>query len=956
MKLKPASRENTLFLVDVSSFIFRAFFAIRGLTSPKGEPINAVYGVGSMLAKLIADANPKYLTIVYDSKEPSFRHAIYDEYKANRSEPPDDLIPQFDRIEELIAKMKLHSIRKSGVEADDLIGTLTHRWIEENPKHEVVVVTGDKDLMQLVTDRVVVWDTMKDVVFGPKEVEEKFGVLPEQIRDYLALVGDSSDNIPGVPSIGPKGAVDLLKEFGNLEAVVSAAKAGKIKGKKGETIAANEKNAFLSQELATLLNVTDAKVDLHAMLVPFEGGVVCVEPECLALLEELGLRSLRDKWGSGALAKASTLQGSAPNSAASTSGEIDFSDATPSPAAPNGASPIDAQFRSAPGPTLVATGETFQSVLTEAQFIHLLDELEKTDEFGFDLETTSLNPREAHLVGIAIAPTTSKAYYIPVGHRGSNIEQLSEKFVLDKLRPILLDPKRKKVGHNLKYDFSVLAEMGILADGIGADTMIADYVLDPEGRHNLQTVAAKRLGYATLTYEQVCGKGKDQVPFDLIPIDIATRYSAEDAWVSLNLWKEMRPKIQAAGLMRIFAEVDLPLIQIIGKMERTGVSIDTEWLKKIAIEFKRDIAAVDEKIQKYAKGPLNLNSPKQLGELLFTELKLPPQGKTKTGFSTDASVLEALAPMHEVPRLILQHREIAKLLGTYVETLPTMRDAKTGRIHAGFHQTVAATGRLSSSDPNLQNIPVRSERGQKIRRAFIPSPGNVLISADYSQIELRILAQMSGDKDLVGSFQRDEDVHRRTAAQMFDVPPESVTTEQRSAAKAINFGLMYGKSAFALASELEISRTAAKDMIAKYFERYSGVKAFLDGLILSAKEKGETGTLLGRKRELRDIHAKNPAIRAGAERMAMNTPIQGTAADLMKLAMIRIDDELTKEKLDAKLIIQVHDEFVLDVPKAEVEKVKALVTHAMEHAFDGVLVLDIPLKVNVETGETWADL
>ncbi len=958
MKLTPTARENTLFLVDVSSFIFRAFFAIRSLSSRTGEPTNAVYGVAAMLGKLIEEANPKYLTIVYDSKEPSFRKEVYPEYKAHRSETPDDLIPQFDRIEDLIAKMKLHSIRKSTVEADDLIGTLTHRWTEENPNHEVMVVTGDKDLMQLVTKRVKVWDTMKGVVYGPAEVQEKFGVRADQIRDYLALVGDSSDNIPGVPSIGPKGAVDLLKEFDTLDGVVKAAKAGKIKGKKGETIAANEKDAYLSQELATLFNVDDAKVDFNAMLVPFEGGVIAVGPECLALLDELNLKSLREKWGKGqATNSGATTEVSADSMSSSARlAEIDFSDADAAPQAYARAAVAAAEARNTPGATLVATKDTFESVLTEKQLIDVLVQLEKTDEFGFDLETTSLNPREAHLVGIAIAPTPTKGYYIPVGHRGSNIDQLPEKFVLDKLRPILMDPKRKKVGHNLKYDFSVLAEMGIIADGIGADTMVADYVLDPEGRHNLETVAGKRLAYQTMTYESVCGKGKDQVPFDLIPIDVATRYSAEDAWVALNLWKEMRPKLQAAGLMRIFAEVDLPLVQILSKMERTGISIDTDYLKKIAVEFKADIEKVDAKIQKFTKGPINLNSPKQLGELLFNELGLPTQGKTKTGFSTDASVLQTLAPLHEVPRLILQHREIAKLMGTYVEPLPTMKDPKDGKIHAGFHQTVAATGRLSSSDPNLQNIPVRSERGQKIRRAFIPTKGNVFVSADYSQIELRILAQMSGDKDLIESFQKDEDVHRRTASEIFEVKPERVTDEQRSAAKAINFGLMYGKSAFGLAEELGISRTEAKNMITKYFERYSGVKNFLDGLIVGAKERGESTTLLGRRRELRDINAKNPAMRSQAERMAMNTPIQGTAADMMKLAMIRIDDELTKGNFAAKLVLQVHDEFVLDTPVSEVEKVKALVVHAMEHAFDGILKLDIPLKVNVATGATWADL
>ncbi len=969
MKPTPAARENTLFLVDVSSFIFRAFFAIRSLTSRKGEPTNAVYGVATMLARVIEQAKPKYLSIVYDSKEPSFRHEVYTEYKANRSEAPPELVPQFDRIEELISKMALHSVRVSGIEADDLIGTLTHRWLAENPEHQVVVVTGDKDLMQLVNDRVSVWDTMKEVVFGPAEVEAKFGVRPDQVRDYLALVGDSSDNIPGVPSIGPKGAVDLLKEFGTLEGVLAAAKAGKIKGKKCETIAANEADALLSQRLATLVDVESVQADLHGMLVPFPDGRVRPGAECLALLEELDLRSLREKWSGGVTVPAASGNGNATSTPASTRPPVKSAESpTVAKAAPaqmafgafSGglASDTFAVHSVAPSaaPASTEASSCFETVFTEAQFADLLEQLDRVAEFGFDLETTSLNPREAHLVGVAIAPTVEKGYYIPVGHRGSNLEQLPEKYVLERLKPILEDPRRKKVGHNLKYDFSVLAEMGIIADGIGADTMIADYVLDPEGRHNLETVAGKWLDYSVMTYEQICGKGKDQVPFDLIPIDTATRYSAEDAWISLRLWKELQPKIQAAGLMRIFSEVDLPLVGVIGRMERAGVCIDTEWLRKVSVDFSKELLEIDEKIQKFTQGPINLNSPKQLAELLFNQLKLPPQTKTKTGYSTDASVLEVLAPMHEVPRLILQHREIAKLMGTYVEPLPTMRDAKTGRIHAGFHQTVAATGRLSSSDPNLQNIPVRTERGQKIRRAFIPSPGNVLISADYSQIELRILAQMSGDKDLVGSFARDEDVHRRTAADIYGVPPSEVTTAQRGVAKAINFGLMYGKSAFGLAAELDISRTEAKEMITKYFERYSGVKAFLDRLILDAKEKGETYTLLGRRRELKDINAKNPAVRANAERMAMNTPIQGTAADLMKLAMIRIDEELTRGKFRTKLIIQVHDEVVLDAVPEEVERVKALVENAMVNAFEGRVKLDVPLRVNVETGENWAVL
>lgn len=978
MKLSPESRENTLFLVDVSSFIFRAFYAIRQLSSRSGEPTNAVYGVGSMLARLIEESNPKYLSIVYDSKEASFRRDVYPEYKANRSAPPDELIPQFARIEDLILKMGLHSIRHEGVEADDLIGTLTHRWIAENPDHEVVIVTGDKDLMQLVTSRVRALDTMKNVVYTPVEVEAKFGVRPDQIRDYLALVGDSSDNIPGVPSIGPKGATDLLKEYGTLEGILAAAKSGAIKGKKGETIAKNEEAALLSQRLASLVDVESVKADIEGMKVPFTGGQICVGKDCLDLLEELDLKSLREKWGRGtpgAAEMSAVDSATAVDFGAAIADAFDFTADGDAALANRASSPLASRVaekfaaagkvsnfvstsgsRISPARTLTVEENTFESVMNEAQLTALIRWLERGEDFGFDLETTSLNPREAQLVGIAIAPSIEKAFYIPVGHRGSNLEQLSEKWVLDQLRPFLENPKYKKIGHNLKYDFSVLAEHGILADGIGADTMVADYVLDPEGRHNLEVVAGKHLGYQTLTYEQVCGKGKNQVPFDLLPIDVATRYSAEDAWITLNLWKVMQPELERLGLMRVFAEVDLPLVQVIGKMERAGVSVDTAWLREVQTDFSQEITAIDEKIQKFATGPLNLNSPKQLAELLFTQLKLPTQSKTKTGFSTDASVLEILAPMHEVPRLILQHREVAKLMGTYVEPLPKMRDPKTGKIHASFHQTVTATGRLSSSDPNLQNIPVRTERGQKIRRAFIPTPGNILLSADYSQIELRILAQMSGDPDLVASFKKDEDVHRRTASEIYRITPEAVTSEQRGVAKAINFGLMYGKSVFGLSEELGISRSEAKEMITRYFERYSGVKRFLDGLIAGAKEKGETATLLGRRRELRDISAKNPAVRGNAERMAMNTPIQGTAADLMKLGMIRLDDALTAGQFKSKLIIQVHDEVVLDVVPEELERVKKVVVEALENAFTGVVELDVPLKVNVEFGKNWADL
>jgi DNA polymerase-1 len=896
--------KNTLYLIDISSFIFRAFFGVRALHSKKGEPTNAVYGVATMLSRVSEVASPENLVVVYDSKEPSFRKEIYPDYKANRTEPPDDLIPQFGRIEEMIKCFEIHSYRKSGVEADDLIATLTKQWCEMNKTHKVVVITGDKDLMQLVDGRVCIWDTMTDKVYQSDEVVEKFGVKPDQIRDYLGMVGDSSDNIPGVPSIGPKTASDLLKEYGTLDKILEAAKAGKIAGKKGDTFRQNEKDARLSAQLATVR--TDLNLDLDPSFVKYHFHIT---EDCKTLFKELDFHTLLNRW--------------APET--ETKKQIEVS---------------------------TETKNIFRVLNTEKQLIECLENLEKVKEFGFDLETTSLNPRIAKLCGLAICHDKDFGFYIPVGHQDTKTPQLPEKFVLDKLKPFLEDPKYKKIGQNLKFDFSILHYQGVEAHGIGADTMVADYVLEPEGRHNLNTLAMKYLNYSMLSYEDVCGKGKDAITFDQVPIDVATRYSAEDAWIAYRIWEIQKKKLVEQNLMDVFLKIDLPLIEVLSRMECYGVHVDVPWLKGLSKKFEGEIQKIEERIGAYTQGPVNLNSPKQLATLLFEELKLPPQSKTKTGFSTDASVLEALSPLHEVPRLLLEYREIAKLKGTYVDPLPELCDPKTNKIHAGFHQTVAATGRLSSSDPNLQNIPIRSDRGKEIRRAFIPSDGNVLMSADYSQIELRILAHMSGDKELTRSFLKDEDVHRQTASELFSIPPEKVDDKQRDIAKAINFGLMYGKTVFGLAQELKVSRTEAKAIMDRYFERYSGVKKFLDGLITGAKEKGWTSTAAGRKRVLADLKSANPMVRANAERMAMNTPIQGTASDLMKLAMQKIDAELIKRGLKSKLTIQVHDEVVLDCPKNEVEEVKRLVVDAME----GAMKLSVPLKVNVEVGANWGEL
>ncbi len=905
MKELPPSK--TLYLIDISSFIFRAFYAIRTLTNRHGEPTNAIYGVATMLTKLIEEAQPEHLVVAYDSKEPSKRKERYADYKANRSAPPEDLIPQFDRIEQLVACLGIHSYRKSGIEADDLIATLAKQWRAISAQHQVVIVTGDKDLMQLVDERGTVWDTMSGKRYGSPEVEEKFGVKPSQIRDYLALVGDSSDNIPGVSGIGPKGAVELLQAYGTLDGILEAAQAGKISGKKGQTLAASIEVAHLSQELATVDEAIELKFDPEKLRFEFRPG-----QELFSFLSQMDFKSLAEKWALKA-----------------------------------------GQGHPQPEKSAQAGAVNFKTILSEADFSALLETLSRGPEFGFDLETTSLNPREAKIVGIALSPTSDSGYYIPLKHQDSSVRQLDSDFVLNQLKPLLEDPKIKKIGQNLKYDWSVLYEHGIRPLGIGADTMVAAYVLEAEGRHNLATLARQYLDYEVLTYEAVCGQGASQISFDQVSVEQATRYSAEDAWIAHRLWKELQPRLEKEHLIPVFATVDLPLVDVLCRMELSGVCIDADWLAGLSDQFAKELKHIEERVHAYVKGgPVNLNSPKQLAQLLFEELKLPPQSKTKTGFSTDARVLEALAPLHEVPRLLLEHREIAKLKGTYVDPLPLLRDAKTGKIHAGFHQTVAATGRLSSSDPNLQNIPVKTERGRSIRRAFIPCPGNALVSADYSQIELRLLAHMSGDAELTRSFQAEEDVHARTASEIYGVGMREIDDNQRAVAKAINFGLMYGKTAFGLSQELKIPRKEAQAMIERYFERYSGVKSFLQGQIEHAKQTGAVETLLGRRRKLPDIRSANPAVRANAERMAMNTPIQGTAADLMKLAMIELDSRLSESGLGARMIIQVHDEVVLDCPKHEVDRVISLVCEVMENAMQ----LNVPLKVNASSGENWAVL
>jgi DNA polymerase-1 len=965
---EPASY-NTLYLIDISSFIFRAFYAVRELTAPDGTPVNAVSGVAGMLGKLLDEANPKYLAVVYDSKEPSFRKEMYADYKANRSAPPDALLPQFDLIEELVRLMGIPSFRQSGVEADDLMATLRKRWIAQDEKHRVVLVTGDKDLMALVDGKTQLWDTMKDVHYTQHEVIEKFGVYPSQIRDYLAMVGDASDNIPGITGIGPKGAELLLKEFKDLDGVLAAAKAGKVKGKKGEMIVADEQAALLSRDLATLKE--DIPLEVSVENARFQ---LKTTNDLLEFFKRFNFKQLYTKYSAKmrndeaneTLGQESLgMSGPAASDAPAFDASFDFGfSSKPASVSSSFSSSSSGKSFSAPVSSFGAVESVIPSVPYTPEFKTLTDlgelqklvlEIKKTGLMSFDVETTSLDPKLAVLVGIAIAVNESGAHYLPINHAMSlaGPTQLNQVAVLEILRPILESSEIKKVGQNLKYDLRVMHNAGVKLGGLYADTMMAAYLLDSTGQHNLAYLSRKYLGYEASSYEEVAGKGAAQITFDQVPIDVATRYSAEDAWCALMLWQKLGPQLKTQHFEKLYQEIDLPLVEVIALMEEAGIKVDLPFLKKLEVRFEAEMKEIEKKVQSFSKNPtLNLNSPKQLGPFLFEELKLPTQGKTKTGFSTDASVLEKLSPLHEAPRLLLEYREISKLKGTYVLPLQEISSKADARIRTSFHLTGTATGRLSSSDPNLQNIPTRSKRGQLIREAFIAEEGNVLISADYSQIELRILAHLSGDDALVDSFLKDEDVHRRTASEIFKIQPEAVNDQQRGIAKAINFGLMYGKSAFALAEELDISRSDAKNMITQYFIRYAKVKEFLDDTIEFAKQHGYVATLLGRKRLLPEIRSSNHMVRGNAERMAMNSPIQGSASDLIKLAMIQLQKRLEDEKFKSRILLQVHDELVLEAPQNEVEKVSALVREVME----GAQVLKVPLRVNVGVGKNWAEL
>jgi DNA polymerase-1 len=892
-------------LVDGSSYLFRAFHGLPPLVNSKGQPTGAIKGVISMLRRLETDYPGSKVVVVFDAKGKNFRHEIYPDYKANRPPMPDDLRSQIEPIHEIIKAMGLPLLIIPDVEADDVIGALAYQATQK--KIDVVISTGDKDMAQLVTEHVTLINTMTDTKMDIQGVVDKFGVRPEQIIDYLALVGDSVDNIPGVPKCGPKTAVKWLTAYESLQGVID--NAGEIKGKVGENLRDSLSFLPMSYELATI----KTEIDLPEALEEISHADVDHQ-RLLTLFTEYEFRS----WIS---AQERALQGSG--------GEVAAEEAEPE------------------------TACEYQTILDKEKFEAWLEKLRSADLFAFDTETTSLNYMEAEVVGVSFACDAEEAVYVPFGHDYLDApEQLDKEWVLAQLKPLLESENHLKVGQNLKYDKSVLANHGIELRGIAHDTMIESYVLNSTGsRHDMDTLAEKYLGRKTIHFEDIAGKGAKQLTFNQIPLEQAGPYAAEDAEITLALHQALYPELEKIdGLKSVYQDIDKPLLSILSKVERTGAVVDAHLLGQQSQDLAERIVELEREAYDLAGEEFNLSSPKQLQAIFFEKLGLPVIKKTPKGQpSTAEPVLQELALDYPLPKLILEHRSLAKLKSTYTDKLPQLINPSTGRIHTSYHQAVTATGRLSSSDPNLQNIPIRSEEGRKIRQAFVAPEGYKLIAADYSQIELRIMAHLSQDKGLLNAFAHGEDVHRATAAEVFDVSVEEVSADQRRKAKAINFGLIYGMSAFGLAKQINVARKEAQQYIDRYFERYPGVLEYMDRVRAQAHEDGYVETVFGRRLYLPDINARNKMLQQAAERTAINAPMQGTAADIIKKAMLSVDEALEAADLDAKMIMQVHDELVIEVAENQVEEVRALLVDKMMSAAS----LDVPLIVEAEVGDNW---
>lgn len=887
--------KKTLYIVDIFSFIFRAYYAIRPLSAPDGTPVNAVYGVITMLKRLIDSKKPDHLVVCMESKtKKTFRAEIYPEYKANRGAPPEDLRPQIPLIEEFVKTYPMPALSVGGFEADDLIATLVKRYCHKKDI-DVYIVSPDKDLMQLVCDNVFLYDTMKEEIMGHDAVIEKFGVPPEKVVEVQSLCGDPTDNIPGIPGVGLKTASKLIQEFGSLGGVLQ--NADKIKGKLGEKIAAGKEAALLSQKLVSLDH--DVPLDITWEDLAVNGA------------NSAALNAFFSRLGFKSLVMAEIQSDTLPLAAKKDPAEfVTIADLTH-------LKNVIADFREHPGAVFV-----------------------------FDTETDSLDSVRANLVGMSFCFESKKAYYVPIAHKTGDNLNLDD--VREILGPILADPKVPKAAQNAKYDMNVLTRHGFVIQGLADDTLIASYLISPEGSHSLDTLAMKYLHHNMIAFGDVVKRGQT---FADVLVPDATRYSAEDAWVTYEILDDLKKELDAAAGTSVYRDIEMPLITILSEMERHGLLVDVGLLSALDEQFSARLFELEKGIYESVGFEFNINSTKQLGDILFNKLNLPVIKKTKTGNSTDVDVLKALAPLHELPNLLLQYRTVSKLKSTYVEGLKLLIDPATHRVHSTFNQAVVATGRLSSTDPNLQNIPIKTPEGRKLRELFIAPPGHVIFSADYSQIELRLLAAFSKDPRLVDAYNNGEDVHRKTAAAIFGVDLKDVTERQRMVGKTINFGVIYGQSSFGLAELLGIPREEAKRFIELFYHEFSRVKVYKDEVLVQARKEGFVTTYLGRRRYLPDLTSRNKMAVANAERAAFNAIFQGSAADLIKKAMISVHQWLHDHKLKTKLILQVHDELVFEVPHDELTAVKKNVPELMGSAFK----LDVRLEVSFKEGANWGE-
>ena len=908
-----AQEKKEIYLIDGSGYMFRAYYAMmrQRLSNSKGAPTGATLAFARMLLNVLRDRAPEYVAVAFDRPEPTFRHDLYPAYKANRDAAPEDLVEQIPYMHRVIEVLRIPLLVQPGAEADDIIGTLAARAEAEG--YEVVLVTADKDFAQLVSENVRIWDPMKDEEMGPAEIEAKWGVPPEKFVDIQALMGDTADNIPGVPGIGEKTAVALIQQFGGLDQVLASTDQIK-RPKQRQSIEENSELAKLSRELCTIKRDLVLEGDLESCRL----GDADIEAGRKLFVEELEFKNVIE-----------LLPGYSESGAAEDAPE-------------EAASPAEAEERD------------YHVIRTSEELKSMIAELEKTRRFAFDLETTSLNPMKARIVGFSFSAHAGRAFYVPVGHETMDSgPQLLLEDVLAEVSPLLESTEIEKIGQNIKYDIAVLKEAGREVRGPLFDTMLASYLLLSSRRsHGMDHLAQEYFGVTTIKYADLCGKGAKQILFSHVPVDAAAPYACQDADITYRLAEEMAPQLKNDGLMGLFEEMEVPLLRVLLDMERAGIRLNREFLQNMGKELELRLEQMRGYIHEMAGEEFNINSTQQLRVILFEKLNLPVFRKTKTGPSTDIDTLERLAPQHPLPQEILSFRQLSKLKNTYVDTLPELVNPQTGRIHARFNQTVAATGRLSGSDPNLQNIPIRTDLGREIRRAFLPEDGWKLLSADYSQIELRVLAHFTNDPALVDAFGKGEDIHATTASAVYGVALDVVNSEMRRVAKAVNFGIIYGQGAFGLSQTIGIPQSEARSFIDTYFERFAGVPAFVDETIESGRAHGYVSTIMGRRRYLPDLNSRNRNAKNAAERTAVNSVIQGSAADVIKIAMIAIADRLTREEREARMLVQVHDELLFEIPPGEIEEVAALVAEEMRGAMD----LRVPLEVDVSTGDNWGEL